>query len=146
MTIFQGLVNFGQKDEDFGGNSFQWGRLVSKAPKTIEGEPVQNAASIMIYGARGFKPASMSRIVLIGRGVPGLYDFVDPDCTDTLLEELGLVDIKELPEIPVIEAEVNSITPEERKERRKARMDRRRASMNAQQASTPVVESVEEPA
>lgn len=146
MSIFQGLVNFGQKDEDFGGNSFQWGRLVSKEPKTIEGKPAVNAASIMIYGARGFKPSSMSRIVLIGRGIPGLYDFVDPSCTDTVLEELGLVDIKELPEIPVIEAEINQITPEERKSRRASRLERRRNSMTVQQETAPVTETAEEPA
>ena len=141
MSIYQGLILVGDLAEDNGGTAYRWGTLVSKAPKTIEGEDVTNPASILLYGSADLEPGSMARLVVVCKGIPGLYTVVADSSVDTLLYEMDMESVKDFPEIPVVESDYEPLTREERKTRRESRRQKREAAQSAT-TSTPLVEDV----
>lgn len=119
-TFVQGLVQFGQVNEDNNDTPFIWGTLISANPCDAEGNTVNNPASFMVYSFKGIKSGDMEQVVLIKRSIEGLYDLVHQDNTQKILDKLKIT-IDDIPEIPVVEAEGSGLTRAEARERARER-------------------------
>lgn len=131
MTLFQALVLFGDKTEDRSEVTFIRARVLSDAPKDTDGQPVKNPAGINIYGAKGFSAGDCEHVVLLSRGIGGLYDLIPQDKVETVLAKMKKK-IEQLPEVPLVESEASLM---DRKEARKRAADHQRSKRQARQSA-----------
>ncbi len=99
----QALVLFGSKDSDSSDNNFIWGRVMTANPVDEDGNKVKNPGSIMIYGAKGFSTGDCEQVVLVSRGIGGLYDLVPTDKATLVCTKMGTT-IDKLPEPALAES------------------------------------------
>lgn len=140
-TLYRGIILFGSRDEDSNDTSFIWGRVITQSPKDEQGKPVQNPGSVMVYGAKGIGTGDCEEVLLMSRGIGGLYDLVPAAQQEKILNALGTT-LDKIPEVPLAESSSTGrgISRDEARERARANRQARRNS----RAVSPAV-AVEQP-
>ena len=144
MSLFQALLLFGNKDEDRSEATFQWARVLTDNAKDADGKPVKNPASIMVYGAKGIAQGDCEDVILISRGIAGLYDLIPADKAEVVLKKMKKTR-DQLPTVPLVESTASTKDrATASREARQSRTERRQARAGATAASSVMAE-VEQP-
>lgn len=137
MSIYKVTCILGNKDLDSSDRPFQWATPVCKEAKDENGKAIKNPGSIYLYGTTkdmGLTSGKYAKLVVVSRGLGGLYNIVDPATATEMLADMGFDSIDDLPFIPLVESSSSSSTTNRAEARAKARAkreERNKAGMTA---------------